>query len=84
MKPLGTILPTAQTLRLADEYAAAVERLKQDTVKRHGLDKLEARLEQGETRYYSGPNRYAIASRRAGVVLWFERGEDGYFYAARK
>ena len=83
MKSLGTILPTAATLRLADEYAERAEQLNRDTARRTGIDKLEMRHEQGETRYYDGPNRYAVASRRPGVVLWFERREDGYFYAAK-
>ncbi len=83
MNTLGTILPTAKTLRLADQYAKELAELKRDTAKRHGLDLLDVRQEQGETRYYDGPNRYAVASKRPGVVLWFSKRNDGYFYAEK-
>ena len=83
MHALGTILPTRETMRLADKFHADMIRLKRETATRHGLDKLETRQEQGETRYYDGHNSYAIASKRPGVVLWFDRMNDGYFYARR-
>ena len=83
MKTLGTILPTRQTLALADKWHENELQIKRDTAKIHGLDKLEVRQEQGETRYYENDNRYAVASRRPGVVLWFNRGDDGYFYAEK-
>lgn len=83
MKTLGTILPTRESLRLADEYAKNLEQLKRDTAKRTGLDKLEIRNEQGEIRYYDGPDKYAVPSKRIGVVLWFERHDDGCFYSVK-
>lgn len=78
---LGTILPDFKTMAVADKVAD----LNFNDRQRKG-DKLfpnsQKRYEEGEIRYYQNPDQYAIISTR-GTVLYFERRQDGYFYAKR-
>jgi hypothetical protein len=79
---LGTILPTRASLAADEAYARDVARRQAETARACGLTAYPARREQGETRYYATPDRYAVASaRRADRVLWFARRADGHFYA---
>lgn len=73
----GTILPTAETIRLSNEYAKKVERLR-DSVAREKLPGVECRIVGGEMRYYASPDKYAVISR-TGNVLWFDVKDDGEY-----
>lgn len=72
---LGTILPTAKSLRMADAHAARIA----DQCAQVGKSKLAGckikRLGR-ETRYYSSPYRYAVVDRSM-TVRWFDVREDG-------
>lgn len=74
-KRLGTILPTAETIRLNNEYAKNVERLR-DSVAREKLPGIECRIVGGEKRYYASPDKYAVISS-TGNIRWFLVTEDG-------
>lgn len=77
---LGTILPTRASLQATEAYARDVASMQAATVAAAGLARFDCRREQGETRYYDGPNRYAVAShRKPGKVLWFTRKPDGWY-----
>jgi hypothetical protein len=77
---LGTILPTRESERIIEELYQADERRK-ESVGKSQLSRFDRRAEQGEVRYYDGASRYAVVNS-SGRVLWFERGEDGW-YACR-
>ena len=79
MKELGTILPDANTFRLADKCA------KQDAAKREAvaaasseLRGTDRRIVGGEVRYYDTTDQYAIVSRQ-GRVIWFAVTPQGDF-----
>lgn len=74
-KRLGTILPTAESIRSANEYAEREEKRK-DAIAREKLQGIECRIVGGEKRYYSSPDRYAVVGS-AGNILWFRVAADG-------
>lgn len=78
---LGTILPTAEGLQVADKFAdkqAAVR----DKLAGATLTNCTRRAVDGELRYYASDTQFAIMSR-ANVVRWFEIRENGVVYALR-
>lgn len=72
---LGTILPTAKSLKCNDRYAKRVanEKEKIASAQLRGCDR---RVIGGEVRYYDTTDQYAIVSRQ-GQVLWFQVTADG-------
>ena len=77
MKPLGTILPTADSLRKTDQWFIRDERKKEEIAKQH-LSQFERKVEQLETRYYDGEDRYAIVGSRY-QILWFEKRNNQWY-----
>lgn len=77
MKSLGTILPTAHTWKIHNKVERKENQIKEEIAAKY-LAHLTPRNEQGETRYYDGPNKYAIVGR-SGRVLWFEIKKDGHY-----
>ena len=81
MKMLGTILPTAKSLRLSDEYAKRDTAMR-ETIASRELKGCERRVVGGEVRYYDTTNQYAVVSRQ-GLVLWFAVTPDGDYRIGR-
>jgi hypothetical protein len=79
MKPLGTILPTRDSLRkadiFADQQAAKRERVANKLPELYDCDR---RVVGGEVRYYDATNKYAIIGRDC-KVRWFRVTPDGEF-----
>ncbi len=75
MKMIGTVLPTADTIRLNNEYAKR-DAAKRESVASKELAGCDRRVIGGEVRYYDTADQYAIVSRQ-GRVLWFAVTEDG-------
>lgn len=73
---LGTILPTADTFRQADQFARRQDAMKAAVAERSNLTGLDRRVVGGEVRYYDTTDQYAIVSRQ-GTVLWFQVKADG-------
>ena len=74
---LGTILPTAKSLRMSDEFA------RREAERKDGIAKGDTRLigctrrvVGGEVRYYDTTDQYAIVAR-TGKVIWFAVRPDG-------
>jgi hypothetical protein len=80
-RPLGTILPTRESLRLADQMAKR-EALAKEKIAAVELRGCERRVVGGEVRYYDTADQYAIVSS-AGKVLWFAVTADGDFRIPR-
>jgi hypothetical protein len=79
MKPLGTILPTVESLATNDRYAANIKKLQASVANTHPvLSKLVGLPVNGETRYYSSPFTYAVINK-AGKVLWFQENRGTTF-----
>lgn len=72
---LGTILPTAEDLRIGDIFAAK-QAAKKEAIGARELKNCERRVVGGEVRYYDTIDQYAIVSRQ-GKVMWFAVREDG-------
>ena len=90
MQPLGTILPTAASLRADRAYCAAhaarMAALRQEAEKGQ-LAGTHPRFEQGEWRYYFDDDHYAIVSERSTATLTvrhFRRRADGYYYPSKE
>jgi hypothetical protein len=77
MKPLGTILPTRESLEAGDRVYEAQLR-KNNRTARETFKGIKPRREKGEDRYYVASDKFAIVSMRSGRVLWFEirNGEE--------
>ena len=70
---LGDVLPTKQSLKINDEFAAREKvRKSKLAASNSDLKKCERRMEGGEVRYYASANRYAVISSRSNATLWFE------------
>jgi len=78
---LGNVLPTRESLAISDRYAARLS-IDKATAAASLLPGIPAVIEQGESRHYQGPNRYAVISARLRP-LWFERRTDGQWYASK-
>jgi len=78
---LGTILPDARIEMLSDiQHRKDV--LQREATGRKHLSQYHKTTVEGETRYYDGPNRYAIVSRRdCKSILWFvfHNEKNGWF-----
>lgn len=80
---LGTVLPTAASLRASDRWAAEQEATKEQTAAADPvLSKCERREVGGEVRYYATAVKYAIIGR-SNRVRWFEIRGDGHTYACK-
>lgn len=79
MKPptLGTILPTRKSEADGDRFFAACQARQARTAQ--SLSHLIARHEQGETRYYESPTKFAIVNHYGDRILWFEHRPDGIY-----
>lgn len=75
MKQLGTILPDAQKLAAADQFADKQAKKKEQLGDRE-LAHCQKRVVGGEVRYYDTTDQYAIVSR-SGKILWFAVTPDG-------
>lgn len=71
----GTILPSAESLRIAEEMHKKDENMRESVAKRC-LQGLDRRVIGGEVRYYDTTDQYAIVSRQ-GRVLWFAVTPEG-------
>ena len=76
-RPLGTILPTAESLANSEAF------YRRDIKARESIAKVELRgcerrVVGGEVRYYDTTDQYAIVSRQ-GKILWFAVTADGDF-----
>lgn len=80
MPPLGTILPTADTLAAGDAAAARLNREKIKAAARAGLS--SPYNVGGETRYKTGTDTYAIIGSRL-QVLHFRTTAKGDFSIAK-
>ena len=77
MKQLGTILPTAKSMRTNDSYALRVEVVRERAVRAsEELRLCERRVVGGEVRYYDTADQYAVVTRQ-GNVIWFAVRDDG-------
>ena len=78
MKTIGTVLPTAKSIKVNNAFAKREardkERIARTTPELVGCERREMRC--GEVRYYDTTDQYAIISRR-GDVLWFQVTADG-------
>ena len=74
---LGTILPDKEKLKKHDRHCDN-QRKEFERKASKDLSGLNKRMEQGETRYYYGENKYAIVSR-SGRILWFELRKERWF-----
>ena len=74
-KQLGTILPNANTFRLAEQFAKR-ESVKKEQIASAELKGCDRRVVGGEVRYYDTTDQYAIVSRQ-GTVMWFAVRPDG-------
>ena len=77
MKNLGTILPTAASLKCDDDYAKRVtaENLAFGKKALPGIEPIKV---NGETRYYKTDKLYAVVSKISKqTVRWFEVRADG-------
>lgn len=75
MTPLGTILPTKDSLNRADAHADKMARQRE----RYGDSQLQGctkRIVGGEVRWYDTTDQYAIVGRD-GQVKWFQVTPDG-------
>ena len=75
MKTLGTILPTKETMQMAERFAAKLAKEK-ETIADRQLRGCRRVVVGGEVRYYDTTDQYAIVSRQ-GKVLWFAVRADG-------
>jgi len=66
---IGTVLPTAASLRADNEYAAR-DRKDREHAGRTLLGQYECRTVGGETRYYDGADAYAVIGRDM-LPRWF-------------
>ena len=66
---IGTVLPTAASLRASNEYAAR-DRKERQQAGRKLLSQYECRTVGGELRYYDGANAYAVIGRDM-LPRWF-------------
>ena len=74
-KTIGTVLPTAASLKASDAHAKQVAK----TIEQIASKKLkgcERRIVGGEVRYYDTTDQYAIVNSQ-GKVLWFQVTADG-------
>lgn len=76
MQPLGTILPTRESLQRADRFADQQDRQRRK-IEEKTLAGLECRVVGGERRYYDG-DKYAIIGRDMRP-RWFKVTPDGDF-----
>lgn len=81
-RSLGTILPTADSIRQSEEFARQQEAMKDDVAKRQ-FPGVTPRIVGLEKRYYVLPDRYAIVGS-SGRVLWFEVRSDGDYRINQK
>lgn len=79
MKMIGTVLPTAKSIKLNNDYAKKVAAKQEQVGKRIGGTR---RIVGGEVRWYKTSTEFAVVSRD-GQVKWFEIREDGYEYAKK-
>ena len=77
---IGTILPTAASLRADDEYAAR-DRKDRKKAGQTLLGQYECRTIGGEMRYYDGADAYAVIGRDM-LPRWFVR-RGGEWFADR-
>lgn len=76
MKPLGTILPTAKSLALSDDYAEREKRRNLSYADNHPVLGVSPRVwERGEYRWIISPTVYATV--RDQTARFFERRHDG-------
>lgn len=75
MKPLGTILPTRESLEAGDRHAEKME-MERCKIAVDNLGHCERRVVFGETRYYRNPKQYAVVGRGM-KIRWFETRKDG-------
>jgi len=78
MKMIGTVLPSAESLRATEVYANKVAAKQEQVGKRIGGKRL---VVGGEVRWYKTATEFAVVSR-GGQVKWFEI-RDGYEYAKK-
>lgn len=84
MQPLGTILPTAASLRESDIWHAQNAADKVRFAKSHPvLSNCEKRTVGNEVRYYLRADRYAVVSRDKRV-RWFDVTASGDFASKRQ
>jgi len=76
-KSLGTILPTPASLAAGDRAFEAQER-RNAGIGARAFPGIVPRREQGEYRYYTACNRFAVVGS-SGRVLWFEIRPDGVY-----
>lgn len=72
---IGTVLPNAETYRLADKFAAD-RAVRDERIASRDLAGTTRRVVGGEVRYYDTTDQYAIVSRQ-GKAIWFAVRPDG-------
>jgi len=77
MDTIGTILPTAKSLKINDQYAKDLA-TRQQTVANRKLSNCDKQLVGGEVRYYSASDRYAIVGRDLKVRRFIVRADGDY------
>ena len=77
MTTIGTVLPTAASLKCNELYASR-QRAMKESVASGALTHCERRVVGGEVRYYDTTDQYAIDAR-SGKVLWFQVTANGDF-----
>lgn len=76
MKPLGTILPTAESLAQSDRHFEKQQRLNFSYADNHPVLGVSPRVfERGEHRWIISPTVYAVVGNQ--TAKFFERRADG-------
>jgi len=78
MKKIGTILPTAKSIKANRAFSQRERTAKQTAAFNHGLTQYEKRNVHGEERYYKTATLYAVIKRNMEPA-WFEVREDGEY-----
>lgn len=81
-KPLGTILPTAESLASNDKFYLDNQQKMKQAASRLGL--VKGSFVGGEQRYNETANEYTLISSRTFEPLTFELRADGYWYSKKR
>lgn len=77
MKKIGTILPTAKSISLTNQWASKNDARK-NRIAAKELRHCSRAVVGGETRYYESDDKYAVVSNK-GKILWFRVTPEGDF-----
>ena len=80
---LGTILPTRKSVEDTEEFATRDASDRRKAANKFGLCNLQEVNMGGETRYYDGPQKYAVIGRDM-LPKWFVVRADGDYPIRKK